>query len=310
MSNCVFVRVDNREFATRKEKIKSYFGRLFYKIRIERCKDGIIILLPTNYKKYKRRIRRQVEKNFLKEKQLHVIYAEEIEQELNCSELLKKYTGKILMKKLIFQIIELIYNIVHERKEMDDIYVFLNEYSVENLKIIDECVNKFKNVNLITSNITKFKRLERKYEKEGILITVSNNKRKGATKAGIIINVDLDNKSFNKYNINSNAIIINLSKEKNFGTSNFNGVIINDYNIKMNIDETVYMEEFYGNINLKMWLEYKTEELEASLCNELIKEKQVKINQLIGIRGIIEPKEIQNNYKIFKNLNKKSTINY
>ena len=310
MNNCVFVRVDNRKYVTRAEKAKLCIYKCFNKVRIEKHKRGIIILIPLNYLKDKKKIRKQIEKIFLKEKNSHIIYANGIEEDLNCSKILRNYTGKILMKKLVFQIIESIYNIVNERVELDDIYVFMNEYNIENLRIIDELVNMFKTVNIITSSIFKFKVLEKKYEREGILITVSNNKRKSAIKAGIILNVDFDNKSFNKYCINSNAIVINLNKEKITENSYFNGVIVNDYNIEINEDEKVYVEEFYGKIDFKMWVEFMMEEMKENAVDELIEKNQIKINKLVGIRGVISSKEIENNYKIFKNLYKKSSINY
>lgn len=309
MNNCVFVRVDNRKYVTKRERAKSYLCKCFNKVRIEKYKNGIIVLIPSNYLKNKQRIRRQVEKVFLKEKNSYIIYSKGIEETLNCSKILRKYTGKILMKKLIFQIIELIYSIVPGRTELDDIYVFLNAYSPENIRIIEEFVSKFKNVNIITSNISKFKILEKKYEREGILITVSNNKRKSAVKAGVIVNVDFDNKSFNKYVINTNAIVINLNNEKNMGNSHFNGIIVNNYNIVYkNVKD--YVEEFFGEIDLKFWLEYKMDEIGETFVEELLTQKQIEIGQLIGIRGVLSPKEIEKNYKVFKNQYKKSSINY
>ena len=101
-----------------------------------------------------------------------------------------------------------------------------------------------------------------------------------------------------------------MNKEKITENSYFNGVIVNDYNIEINEDEKVYVEEFYGKIDFKMWVEFMMEEMKENAVDELIEKNQIKINKLVGIRGVISSKEIENNYKIFKNLYKKSRINY
>ena len=123
--------------------------------------------------------------------------------------------------------------------------IFVNDISMnmlENLKII---VKKYKRINIITNHILKFKKLEEDFfEEQGIIITVGNNKRKSALKSNIIINVDFPNELINQYNINDEAIIINLRENIKINKKRFTGININDYEIDFaNFEEFDYEKE-------------------------------------------------------------------
>ena len=113
---------------------------------------------------------------------------------------------------------------------------------LENLKIM---VKEYKRINIITNHIQKFKKLEEDFfEEQGIIITVGNNKRKSALKSNIIINVDFPNELINQYNINDEAIIINLRGNIKINKKRFTGININDYEIDFdNFEEFDYEKE-------------------------------------------------------------------
>ena len=127
------------------------------------------------------------------------------------------------------------------------------------------------------------------YEKEDIMIVISNNKRKSINKAKIIVNLDFDNDEFSKYQLNRDAIIINISNNNLDIEKSFNGIFINS--LKMCKLKNNYIK----NSNL-----FKLEELyESFIIGEQdfykaikkIKEDNVEIQELIGKRGEIQQLE-------------------
>lgn len=205
------------------------------------------------------------------------------------------------MKLMLVQVMKYIYNISKKNTQLDDLYVFVNQYNIENLKLIDELVNNFKTVNIITSNLSKFKILERKYENENVLITVSNNKRKSAYRANLIVDIDFTKKDINGYKINNNAFIINLSNEETIIEKNFNGIIINNFNVDVNENELSYIKEFYGNINPKLFIESiiksQIQGIQIETLRKCFEQNIIIVKELIGIRGVIDVKEIKNRNK-------------
>ena len=135
--------------------------------------------------------------------------------------------------------------------------------------------------------------MENYWYSKGVLITVSNNRRKSLRNAKYIINIDFDKNKILMYNINSNSIIINLIDEFISIKSNFNGVLINNIELKIDSNKECFINEFYGNINKKIFLEtiIKKNDKKLEYINEINQEYNVKISGLIGVRGILENNE-------------------
>nr|MCR5146374.1 hypothetical protein [Clostridia bacterium] len=168
-------------------------------------------------------------------------------------------------------------------------YLFVNGYNKNIVNMIDRLVNKFKTVNIITKNLRIYKRIEDKMFEKGYLITVSNNKRKSAKSAKYIINYDFSKENFERYNINREAVIINLTDEKNLYDLSFNGIIINDFNIKISTNDRNYIDEFYGCLDEKIYLEnlLNQNNEKKEIIDEIYSEYEVEITDLLGVRGII-----------------------
>lgn len=169
--------------------------------------------------------------------------------------------GKDFFRASLFKIL---YYIFENEKNMSqkNIYIFVNEYNDKNVFIIEKLSTLFKTVNVITGNLRKYGVLEEKLYNKGYIITISNNKRKSAKKAQYIINVDFNKEDFEKYNIYRKSIIINLTNENSFFDSKFNGVIINNFDVKCN-ENFDQIDEIYDRYNLQ-------------------------ITDLIGVRGVIQ----------------------
>ena len=83
----------------------------------------------------------------------------------------------------------------------------------------------------------------------GIMITISNNKKKSLMKSKIILNIDFPNELINKYMIKEDAIIINVQGKAKINRKRFNGLMVNNYEIDFRDDikseENLLGDEFY-----------------------------------------------------------------
>ena len=198
--------------------------------------------------------------------------------------------GKYLEKIMLIEMLKYISNIQKEKMENQVVHVLVNDNNCVNICLIEYLSKKIKCLNIVTHNIKKFQIVESfLYEKEDIMIVISNNKRKSINKAKIIVNLDFDNDEFSKYQLNRDAIIINISNNNLDIEKSFNGIFINS--LKMCKLKNNYIK----NSNL-----FKLEELyESFIIGEQdfykaikkIKEDNVEIQELIGKRGEIQQLE-------------------
>ena len=102
---------------------------------------------------------------------------------------------------------------------------------VHTAKIIN-LSKKFKTLNIVTNNINSFKVLKEKlWEENGIIIILTNNRKKALAKANIILNFDFPSDVINEYIIFDESIIINLEECIKIKKKRFCGKVINDYKV-------------------------------------------------------------------------------
>lgn len=200
----------------------------------------------------------------------------------------KVVTGKNFYRLSLMKILKYIFR-SKVKMSQENIYIFVNEYNKNIMSIIEELEVRFKSVNIITKNLKQYKKIEEKEFNKGYLLTVSNNKRKGAKNAKYIINFDFQKEEFEKYNIKRDAIIINLTEEKNIYGLAFNGVIINDFRVSASINLKTYIDEFYGDIDENIFFENLINKYnnKKEIIDKIYSEFDVKITDLIGVRGVI-----------------------
>lgn len=151
--------------------------------------------------------------------------------------------GKWLFKILTDKILEYALEKSKLNKRDTSISILINkldsDYMYEHIKKI---IREYKSVNIVTNDIGKFKKIEEQIlEKEGIVINVTSNKKKGLMRSQIILNVDFPTNLINQCNIPDNAVIINLNSNIKINRKRFNGINIIDYEIKyLDIDEFDY----------------------------------------------------------------------
>lgn len=165
-----------------------------------------------------------VSKNLKKQEQyLNYLYASELEI----------VDGKRLFQLLSYKVLEYILEKNSMNKENINISFMINQPTDIMLFLFKNIVKEFRRVNIVTNHIHLFKNLEEKMMEEyGIIITITNNKRKSLMKSQIILNFDFPNELINKYSIFDEAIIINLQGNVKIKRKRFIGKSINDYEIK------------------------------------------------------------------------------
>ena len=215
-----------------------------------------------------------------------IILSKELqEKEIFCNQL---YTygfeinnGRWLFKVLAFDTINYAVKKNKMTAEKIKISILVNEIDDIVLETINQIIKKYKNINIVTNHMEKFKKLEEQIlEEYGIMITVNNNKKKSLTKSDIILNIDFPNELINKYRIAEKANIINIRGNVRIKQKRFEGKIYNDYEIRYeNLEEFDFdKENIYYKKNIYEAYIYKQQPIE-NIMNKIRKDK-VKIVEL------------------------------
>lgn len=206
-----------------------------------------------------------------------------------------KLDGKYLLKCAIPEILNYCFKLLNKNAELEEIYVLAENYTKENIKIIETLTEKIKVVNVVTTHLKQFQELEKKLERRDIYITVSSNKRKALKNAELIIN--LDSKNFNGFNVNKSSIIVNCNNEFNLN-KDFEGICIE----KINVDIKKIMRIFAENENMDRQELFEAELLKTSQYDEaryILEKSKMQVTGVVGKRGVINLKEFEKVQKIF-----------
>lgn len=230
------------------------------KLNLIKVQDNTIILPITECTREK-----QIEKLASKTKKIIQKYSSSIKIVLSKSmykeqkyiNYLNSYGLDIQDGKWLFEILlpEITEYIVNKKKiEKVNISIMINDLTdieFENIKIL---ARRYKTINIVTNHIEKFKRLEKQLqEDEGIILTITNNKKKSLMKSQIILNIDFPKELINKYNIQDEAIIVNVKENIKINKKRFNGLNVNDYEIDFRddsknnkaFDNKFYLKDLY-----------------------------------------------------------------
>ena len=174
------------------------------------------------------------------------------------------------------------------KKEEVSISILVNDINDNILENIKEIVIEYKKINIVTNHIEKFKKIEKQIlEKEGIMLVISNNRRKSLLKSKIILNIDFPTELINKYQIYEEAIIVNLKGNVKIEKKRFNGININDYEICFKYEDEFDFEK-KEKYNKKDIYEAKIIKKQPNkFIMKRIDEDQVKIIELVGNKSTI-----------------------
>lgn len=196
--------------------------------------------------------------------------------------------GRWLFNYLIYDIIAYILEKKNKDISTSEISFFVNKTTDTNIQNILKIAENAKVLNIITKNISVFKQMEDKIFKEtGIMIRVTNNKKRSLLKSDVIINLDYNEEEIIKYNLPSNGIIVNVNKAIKINKLGFNGTNVNNYELEL---PKIYKRSgFDENEMYESILFCKTQ---FKNIVDKIKEDNIKIVSLIGNNGIIDEKEL------------------
>lgn len=193
------------------------------------------------------------------------------------------FDGRWLINYIAYEIINYIIEENKIKKEETEISIlvnYLDDTSIENIKLL---AKEFKRINIVTNHINKLKKIEQDiYDEFGIMLTITNNKKKSLKNARIILNIDFPKETINKYNIFDEAIIVNLDGDVKIDKKRFSGININDYEIKSSF---VFNNKFYAKDIYESKIYKKTTFINI---REEIKKSGLKIKELVGNNGIIK----------------------
>lgn len=196
--------------------------------------------------------------------------------------------GRWLFKALTLKALDYVVEKKRLKKEEIQLSILINEIEQNMLENIKQIVKQYKRVNIVTNHFEKFKNIEQQiFEEDGIMITVTNNKKKSLAKSQIILNVDFPKELINKYKIFEEAIIINLNGNVAITSKRFNGINIVDYEIDFEyIDDFDYdKENLYEKKKIYEAQSYQNRTFDY-LQNKFLKDK-VRIKYLQANNSIL-----------------------
>lgn len=153
----------------------------------------------------------------------------------------KKYiiTGKRISKVLLNKFISEIAIYTKVPKEKLNVLLLMNEYSLENIDLIEYLSKGVKEFNLISRNYTKYEKTASKLlEQYGYMINLyGTDVSADFRRVNLVINLDFTEKELSKIKLPKNSIIISLNNLIENVRSGFNGIVINDIEIKLRKQE-------------------------------------------------------------------------
>ena len=108
--------------------------------------------------------------------------------------------GRWLFNYLIYDVINYILAKKNKEIEKSEISVLVNKTTDTFIQNILNIAKNAKILNIVTENIAVFKQIEEKlYDDFGIMIRVTNNKKRSLLKSDVIINLDFTEEELAKY---------------------------------------------------------------------------------------------------------------
>lgn len=271
----------------------NFIFQLFHIIQLK--EDKIILPMEENNqcKKRAKKLAQKTKKVLDKTVSKTIVISKEIQKQKEYVNLLHSYCfeiveGKWLFEALSCQVLDYILQKKAMEKKDTQVSILVNDLTENMLCNIKKIAKEYKRVNIVTNHLEKFRKIEKQLlDKDGIMITVGNNKKKGLSKSNLILNVDFPSELVNQYTIYENAIIVNIRGNVKIKKKRFNGISIHDYEIAFDAREefdydkdTKYKkcEIYEAQFNKKQpWKEVQKQ----------IEKDKVKITQLTAVSTIL-----------------------
>lgn len=268
----------------------------FNKISSEEILGEVKIVTPKIKEKNEKVLVRRIIKEMNMHKVENVLLSKELNQNINLCHALeesKKYiiTGKRMSKALLNKFVFEISKYTKYSREKMNVLLLMNEYSLENIDLIEYLSKDVKEFNLISRNYTKYEKTSLKlFEHYGYMINLYNtDTTKDFRRTNLIINLDFTEKEIQKIKIPKNSIILSLNNFIKTVKNGFNGIIINDVEVTSLEKEN---DTRYRGLALCEAQIYKP--LRKLKDNErLFNTEKFIINGYMGIKGKITAEEFE-----------------
>lgn len=280
----------------KKLEYKKLVYNIFCTFKIEKDKDDVIFYIQINNKSHKRKIEKVCErlgKYFYKNNIKNVV----LEEELMSNQILKNelysyniniLDGTMLSKFLVYNVLKKVYQYKNARTEAGEVTILVNENDDINIQTITMIAKEIKRLNIISKDIRKFRKIaDYIYNELGILIKLSNNLKTNLKGTDVIVNIDFPEELINQLNIPSNVIIINLPRNINIKSKKFSGINIKSW--ELDIPNKYKKDRFNEEIIYEANIHKKT----PITIFEQIQNDNLKIKNLLGLNGVINPDEFK-----------------
>lgn len=205
--------------------------------------------------------------------------------------------GTEIMPYLIKDIVAYISQKQGKAPELEDVYLLIKNEDYRYRDNIVFLAQHFKTVNIVTTSLKVYQKFAKQLEeKQDIIVTVTNNKKKSLKRAKWIINFDLQTEEMKKYTINRTAIIIYLNKQGIYEQNNFEGLHI----CQAGIDVSQEIKDFFEKEHLlnqcSLTILYESTIKKGQNFRKVIEGLQkdkVEVKKLYGRRGILTDKEYE-----------------
>lgn len=261
------------------------------KLKLIKLKENVIMIPDLekieekNIEKIAKRTKKIIDKHSRSKK---IAVSKELQKNESYINYLDSYGMEIADGRWLFQVLlTKITEYIIKKKKIEKVHISIlvnniNDIELENIK---EIAKKYKNVNVVTNHMERLRNIEKQLEEEGIIIAVTNNKKKSLLKSDLILNIDFPKELINKYRINENAIIVNTKGKIKINEKRFNGLNVHNYEIDFREDkkdEKILNQKYYLKDLYEAEL-YKKQRLDA--IRQKIKVDKVEIKKLILNNG-------------------------
>lgn len=265
--------------------------------------DNNYVIAVSNNKKDRKKIKEKLARIIKKLGIDAVVFSKELEGDFKndiCEMInIKVVNGKKLMEFMEYDIVKYVLDKQNADTKKEDIYIVFKRDSNLNLDFLKRFLENFRLVNIVTNDVDKLKNIQDNLlDNEGILISVSNNKRKALKRAKYILNINLTKEELEKYRINREAIIVNIGENVKYDEPCFDGVNINYFKISCPDEYLERFEQVGSQFDLaqmyeSILLQDRVDKTKLEAVYSRIREDNIKIVELIGNNGPISDQELQ-----------------
>lgn len=265
--------------------------------------DNNYVIAVSNKKKDRKKVKEKLARIIKKLGIDAVVFSKELEGDFKndiCEMInIKVVNGKKLMEFMEYDIVKYVLDKQNADTKKEDIYIVFKRDSNLNLDFLKRFLENFRLVNIVTNDVDKLKNIQDNLlDNEGILISVSNNKRKALKRAKYILNINLTKEELEKYRINREAIIVNIGENVKYDEPCFDGVNINYFKISCPDEYLERFEQVGSQFDLaqmyeSILLQDRVDKTKLEAVYKRIKEDNIKIVELIGNNGPISDQELQ-----------------